>query len=117
MTASTSNATPEEMLVDGSTRVTLSDNEALSFILLIDGYDATNDEACGYRFEGTIRRDSGAGTTTLVSSGKTVLAEDDASCDAAVSADTSNGSLKVEVTGPGTKSLSWRARISGSRKL
>jgi len=54
----------------------------------------------GYHVEGCIRRAATANSTTLVGSVvKTVLGEEASGWDVAVTADTTNGSLKVECTG------------------
>ena len=73
--------------------------------------DADN-ESAGYLIQGVIDRNSGAATTALVGSPTvTVLAEDTAAWDVAVSADTGYGSLKVAITGETGKTINWVAVI------
>lgn len=108
----TSDATVTELFMNGSsTRVALPNNSVFLFDIYVTGRrtDATGGSA-GYRFTGVMKRDGNAGSTGLVGSvSKTVIAETNTAWDATVTADTTNGSIKVEVTGEAAKSIRWVA--------
>lgn len=110
----TTDATPAEMFLDGSgVRLTLADDTTWCFsILLVARRTDVNGEGAGYKLEGVIDRNVGVATTALVGTvTTTVLAEDSAAWDAAVTADTANGSLLITVTGEAAKTINWTARI------
>jgi hypothetical protein len=67
----------------------------------------------GWTVEGVIKRGAGVGTTTLVGSTVTSLYADAgaATWTIAVTADTTNGGLKVEVTGQAATTIRWVAQI------
>jgi hypothetical protein len=66
-------------------------------------------------FTGLIYQDATAGTTTISGLSKTTIARigviSGASNDPVVSADTTNGSLKVAVSGYGTYNIRWVATV------
>jgi len=68
-------------------------------------------ESAGYRFAGVIDRQTNAASTALVDGVSKDRIEDTAQWDADVSADTTNGSLKIEVTGQAAKNINWVAFI------
>lgn len=112
----TSNNTATELYLDGVTatqRMVMPNNSAWTFSLYIVGRrtDAVGGGA-GYKFEGVIRKDASAGSTTLVGAvSKSVLGETNTAWDAAVTADTVNGSLKITVTGESAKTIRWVATV------
>jgi hypothetical protein len=66
--------------------------------------------AAGYEFTGVIRKDATAASTTLTGTpSKVVLGETNTGWDAVVSADTTNGSLRITVTGEAAKTIRWGA--------
>jgi hypothetical protein len=65
------------------------------------------------KVEGLIRREGSAGTTTLVNSATTVL-DNTPSWGMALSADTTYGALKIEVTGAASTNIRWVATIHTS---
>lgn len=109
---STANATPTELFLDGSSaRAALVDTSQWTFRVDVTGRrtDATGGSA-GYTFTGVIKRDTGVATTAIIGSvSKTVIAETNAAWNANITADTTNGSLKVEVTGEAAKTVRWVA--------
>lgn len=111
---STTNNTVTELFMNGSsTRVALPNNSIFCFDIVVTGRrtDATGGGA-GYRFQGVMKRDANAGTTALIGSvSKTVLAETNVAWDAAVSADTTNGSILIQVTGEAAKTIRWVAVV------
>jgi hypothetical protein len=112
----TTTATATELFLDGATgtqRWALVDNSSVTFRIDVVARrtDATGGNAA-YTFTGIIKRDAGAGTTALVGSvSKTVVAETNTAWDATVTADTTNGSLKVTVTGEASKTVRWVATV------
>jgi hypothetical protein len=110
----TTNATITEIFLDGATatqRMVLTNNSLWTFSIYVAGRrtDATGGGA-GYRVDGVIRRDTTAGSTTLIGAvTKSVLGETNAAWDVTVDADTTNGSLRVRVTGEAAKTIRWVA--------
>jgi hypothetical protein len=110
----TTNATPAEMFLNGSSeRITLANDTTYAFeILLVARRADANDESAAYRYVGCIDRNATAGTTALVGSvTETVIAEDTAAWAAAVTADSTNGALVITVTGEGSKTINWVAFV------
>ncbi len=108
----TANATPVEVFLDNSSaRYTLLNSSAVAFKLLVVARDNVAGEAGAYLITGLIKRGANAAATAIVGTPTiTVIAEDDASWDIAVSADTTNGSLKITVTGDATNATRWEIR-------
>lgn len=112
----TINANPTEAFLDGtngSNRLELPDDCTWKFTITVVGHrtDASNGRA-GYKFEGVAYRINGAATTNLLGTPtKTILAESDIPWDASISADTTNGSLKITVTGQVGKTIRWLAFV------
>lgn len=108
----TSNTTPTELFLDGSSeKITIATDTTWAFSIMVVArrYDA-RDEGAGYKLEGVI--DNNNGTTALVGAvTKTVIAEDDADWDCDVTADNTNDALKITVTGETDKTIRWVARI------
>jgi hypothetical protein len=70
--------------------------------------------ACAaWKIEGLIRREGSAGTTVLVNSATTVL-DNTPAWGLALTADTTNGGLKIEVTGAAATNIRWVATINTS---
>jgi hypothetical protein len=111
----TTTATPSELFLDagGTQRFVLPNNSAVSFKIRIAARrtDAVGG-AAGYSFEGIIRKDTTAASTTMTGTPtKVILGETNTSWDVAISADTTNGSLKITVTGEAAKTIHWAAVI------
>ena len=69
--------------------------------------------SAAWKIEGLIRREGSAGTTVLVNSATTVL-DNTPSWGMALTADTTNGGLKIAVTGAASTNIRWVANISTS---
>lgn len=118
----TSDATATTMTSDNSASVSsnnqvrLHDHEAVAFdILLVARQDGTDGTACAaWKVVGLINRASGAGTTTLVTSATTVINNTPNWGTPALSADTTNGNLKVQVTGAASTDIAWVATVTTS---
>ena len=116
----TTNATPEALTANNSTpnttnQVILPNNSAYAFHgTIVARQQASQGTACAaWKIEGLIRREGSAGTTVLVNSATTVL-DNTPAWGMALSADTTNGGLKIEVTGAAATNIRFVATISTS---
>jgi len=114
--AITTNNTQTELFLDGaggSQRLVFANNSVATFDILIAARrtDATGGGA-GYRFVGVIKKDGTAGSNTIVGAvSKTVVGETNNAWDATVTADTTNGNLRIAVTGENSKTIRWVATV------
>jgi len=112
----TVNSVPTELFINGTaggTRLVIPDDSTWTFRITITGHrtDTGNGHA-GYTAAGVIYRNSGVATTALQGSvQKSVLAESNAAWDINITADTTNGSLKVMATGEAGKTIRWVALV------
>jgi len=112
----TTNNTETELFLDGAGgtgRLSLPNNSTWIFTASVIGHrtDATNGRA-GYKLDGVIYRTTAANTTTIIGSvTKTAIAESDVAWDTNITADTTNGSLKITATGETGKTIRWVAVI------
>lgn len=107
----TSTVTPTEIYLDGnsaSQRLTVASGRTLVFDILVVGRRDSNGNSAGYSFVGVI--ENVGGTTTALGVVKTVITEDDATWDVNVTADNTNDSLKITVTGP-SGTVRWVAVV------
>lgn len=108
----TTNATQTEIYPDSSvpSRITLRNNSTRTFKILVVARrtDATG-ENDGWEFTGLIHRDANAASTTLDALQVNQLGA--TAWSVAVDADTTNGSLRIRVTGEAAKNIAWGARI------
>lgn len=115
----TTNTTLTELYLDGAAateRLVLPNNSVFTFDILVAARrtDAVGGGAA-YRFVGVARKDTTAGSITFIGTpSKTVIGETDAPWDAAVSVDTTNGSIRVRVTGQNAKTIRWVATVRTS---
>ena len=116
----TTDATPEALTSNNSAAITtnqviLPNNSAYGFTgIIVARQPASAGTACAaWKIEGLIRRENGVGTTVLVNSATTVL-DNTPAWGMALSADTTNGGLKVEVTGAAATNIRWVATINTS---
>jgi hypothetical protein len=116
----TTDATPAALTTNGGAastdnQVILPNNSAYAFHgTIVARQQAAGGTACAaWKIEGLIRREANAGTTTLVNSATTVL-DNTPSWGMALSADTTNGGLKIEVTGAASTNIRWVATINTS---
>lgn len=107
--ATTTNNTATEMTGYGGQRLTLANDTTFAFEVLIAARRGdANDESAGYLITGVIDRNAAANTTALVGTPTvTVLGEDTAAWDVSATADTTNGSLRISVTGETSKTIGW----------
>jgi hypothetical protein len=115
--AATTDATATELLAQNS-RVTLPNNSAYSFsgtIIARESAAAGSDYA-SWEIKGALLRDANAASTVLGNGIKNKLyASAGASAwDIALTADTTNGGLKIEVTGAASTNIRWVATVNTS---
>jgi hypothetical protein len=96
-----------------SNQVTLSNDTTATFdISIVARRTDADNESAGFQFFGVIDRNTNEASTAIIGSVvKNVLAEDSVAWDANVSADTTYGGIKVEVTGEAAKTISWSATV------
>jgi hypothetical protein len=118
--ASTTNATATALSSNGSTagnanQVILPNNSAYAFsgIIVARRQAAGGTESAAWKVEGLIRREANAASTTLVFSMVTAISNLPL-WTLALSADTTNGGLKVEATGAAATNIRWVATIQTS---
>lgn len=108
----TADATPTDLLLDGvggSSRLVLPNDTSWAFdILLVARRTEVDGENSAWRFQGLIIRNATAASTTLLSLSTTVIYNTGA-WGADVSADTTNGALRIRVTGEAGKVIYWVA--------
>ena len=107
--------TTDDSAADTTNQIILPNNSAYAF----HGTIVARQQASGgtasaaWKIEGLIRREGSAGTTVLVNSATTVLSNTPL-WGMALSADTTNGGLKIEVTGAAATNIRWVATIHTS---
>jgi hypothetical protein len=96
-------------------QIVLPNNSAYAFSgTIVARQKAGDGTACAaWKIEGLIRREANAGTTVLVNSATTVL-DNTPNWGMALSADTTNGGLKVQVTGAASTNIRWTSNIMAS---
>lgn len=109
----TTNNTATEMFLDGSSaRLTLPNNTTWAFWGIIAGRRAGATEQSGWwQIEGVIKKDATVGSTTLLSSSDNLKYRDNANWTTALAADTTNGALKLTVTGDTSNNVNWVAFV------
>jgi len=112
---STANATPTEIYCGGTAnqRFTVRASSVLVFTIHIGARDNTSGDCAAYEFKGAIKRDGAGNTAIMGTVNKTIVAEDDATWDVAVTADDTNEALIITVTGDASNTVQWVARLDG----
>lgn len=108
---STTNATPTELMIAAVNRAVMQNYSTWLFEIWVVGHNTTTQgEGAGYKFTGLINRQATAASTALIGSvTKVEVAESVAAWDANVDADTTNGSLRIMVTGEAGETIIWFA--------
>jgi hypothetical protein len=116
----TSDATPAALSTNGvaaatTNQIILPNNSAYAFhgTIVARQQASAGTASAAWKIEGLIRREGSAGTTVLVNSATTVL-DNTPAWGMALSADTTNGGLKIEVTGAAATNIRWVATINTS---
>jgi len=117
---STTDATPLVLTTNDTSagsddQLVLVNNSAYAFHgTIVARQSASQGTACAaWKVEGLIRREANAGTTVLVNSATTVI-DNTPNWGMALSADTTNGCLKVQVTGAASTNINYVATIHTS---
>ena len=112
--ATTSNVTPTEILLGGTAAqyCVLLNNSAIMFdIQIIAGVTGAGNTS-SWTIRGAIKRGANAASTVLVGTPTVTVTGQDAGASAwavAATADTTNGSLKLSVTGQASTTINWNA--------
>lgn len=114
----TTDATQTELSADGAaaaaaTRIVLPNNHAYAFRGRLVARSSTGDVAV-WTIDGAIKRGANAAATALVGTPTATMTFNDAGASAwtiAISADTTNGSLKIDVTGAAATAIRWLADL------
>jgi hypothetical protein len=114
--STTISASPVELFIDGTAgtrRLVLTDDSTWSFKIMVTAHRTDLDDGrAGYTSAGVIYRRSGVSTTAIQGSvNKVVLSESNPSWDINISADSTNGSLRILVTGESGKIIRWVALV------
>ncbi len=116
----TTAATPEALTTNNGAastdnQIILPNNSAYAFhgTIVARQQASAGTDCAAWRIEGLIRREGSAGTTVLVNSATTVL-DNTPGWGMALSADTTNGGLKIEVTGAAATNIRWVATVHTS---
>jgi len=119
----TTDATAEALTTNNSAastdnQIILPNNSAHAFHgTIVARQQASAGTACAaWKIEGLIRREGSAGTTVLVNSALTVI-DNTPSWGLALSADTTNGGLEIEVTGAAATDIRWLATVHTSEVI
>jgi hypothetical protein len=116
----TTDATPEALTTTNGTatsvnQIILPNNSAFAFhgTIVARQQASGGTESAAWKVEGLIRREGSAGTTVLLNSATTIL-DNTPAWGMALSADTTNGGLKIEVTGAAATNIRWVATLNTS---
>jgi hypothetical protein len=117
----TTDSTPKQLVTDyffagnATNQIILPNNSAYAFHgTIVARQQASAGTACAaWKIEGLIRREGSAGTTVLVNSATTVL-DNTPAWGMTLSADTTNGGLKIEVTGAAATNIRFVATVHTS---
>lgn len=115
-TETTDGTSNVEMFRDGAggtLRMVLPNNCSWQFDVHVSAHrtDAI-DESAGFHYAGVIDRQSNAASTDLVGTVQTIMSpQQDNSWTVLIDAETSDGSLRVRVTGEALKSIDWVAYV------
>ncbi len=106
-----------ELFLDGAgaaQRLVVPNNSVWTFDILVSARRTdTTGGGAGYRFVGVLRKDTTSASLTFIGTpSKTILGETDTAWDVVLSADTTNGSLKLAVTGQAAKTIRWVAVVN-----
>lgn len=109
----TTDNTQTELFLDGvSSRLVLNDNTTWLYEVTVIGRRTdANDQHTGYKVIGIIDRQTGSGSVALVGDQEVSFSRNLVPWTVTVDADSSNGSLRVQVTGENGKTVKWTAFV------
>jgi len=113
----TTNNTATPLYLDGvaaTQRLVVSNSSVWTFSILVTARRTdAGTEGAGYKFEGVVRKEGTAASIVFVGVPvKTVLGENTAAWDAALTANTTDGDLRITVTGQNAKTIRWVAVVT-----
>ena len=109
----TTSSTPITLTPKTSQPAIPNNSSAIFKISVLGRRTDVADQGCAFEFVGLVNQDSIASTTALIGSPqKTIVARSDSAWDATITSDTVNGGVSVQVTGTGSATLSWTARVN-----
>lgn len=107
-------ATSNNVTAAATNQLTLRNDSAFTFRGMVAARDTSTNDMKSWEFTGAIKRGSGAGTTAIVGTPTTTVIAQDTNASTwtiALSADTTNGALAVNVTGQAAKTINWTVVI------
>lgn len=115
----TSNNTATTATTDGGAgstvnQLVLQDNQAIAFDGFLVAKQQSSTNTAMWTVQGLIYRGSGAASTTLVTSSVTAVSNTPAWTDPTLAADTTNGCLRLQVTGAAATNIRWTSTIDTS---
>jgi len=120
LVSDTTDATPEALTTNNTApgtdnQVILPNNSAYAFsgIIVARQQASGGTASAAWKIEGLIRREANAASTTLVASTVTAI-DNTPGWTLALSADTTNGGLKIEATGAAATNIRWVATVQTS---
>ena len=113
----TTNNTATPLYLDGvaaTQRLVVSNSSVWTFSILVTARRTdAGTEGAGYKFEGVVRKEGTAASIVFVGTpAKTILGENTAAWDAALTANTTGGDLRITVTGQNAKTIRWVAVVN-----
>ena len=111
---STSDTTPTNLFIDGiSAQITIADNTTYGYSAKVIARQIGGTSACAYfELNGFITRDSGVGTTRILSGASNITSDSSASTwTITETADVVNGALILTATGEVSKNIQWVAHV------
>ena len=113
--ATTSDATQTELFLNGSsTRILLPDNTTMMFEADVVGRNSTGTKHCAFRLQGVIDRTSSS-TTIIGTVNETIIAETEEAWVATATADDTNDTVVIKVTGEASTTIRWTAFVKTTR--
>ncbi len=107
----TTDATPTPLFLDGATvRLTIAQNRAVAFDILVVASGPTGGNIAGYQIQGLVQNFNG-GMYFVGTPAVTILGEDNAAWNAAVAANDTVDALDILVTGVAGVTIRWVASV------
>jgi hypothetical protein len=111
MYATTSNDTQTELFLNNSNaRIALPANTTMMFEADVVGRDSTGTKHCAFRLQGVVDRTSNS-TVIINTVNETIIAETDEGWSATATADDTNDTVVVKVTGAAGTTIRWTAFV------
>ena len=113
-TGRTTTTDPTSIFLDGINGVLyeIKENSTFAFSALLVGKDLVTLEACSFKFEGALERDTGNSTKIIGTIGKTVFGKENAAFDAYVEVPVGTDNLAIQVVPASTNQTDWSARLT-----